>query len=307
MTDLTGKQFRMVTNMKAKPNSQGTLFQGGHPRAGAGQPWPRGFSPERRDEVLDALVRPGNRFWMQSSRGKPALDIHGNKTLGGTKPESIRTYETIARSTVPVEHLAGLGGVSAGQIRGPRTDGDPAGTYHRYGFGGTKDRPGEPQIAIYQGMGNASGSTPIHEIGHHVSFMAGTEHSAYDTPERKGQEEGFAENYAETHYRDHRGRPLKELQTSPWSWAKSMPEEHQGSFSRAFGDERRKAPSAVRKRQEQDAALNRTPTPIRGQLQLLDKQISGYGKDEEVSIRPTDLDRDPKYMPEFNWNDRRKS
>lgn len=310
MVELTGTQFREVTNMKAKPHSQGTLFQGGHTTAGNGKPWPRGFSPERRDEVVQAMDDwPGSKGFPQVHAILGSKHTNGrlgykSAYWGGEVSEGVNT---VARSTVPAEHIRG----ARYWFNQPEKHmSDAAGLY----------RPAsasDSAASIKVGQGRAGRTTTIHEIGHHASVLTGTPHnsnwrtsveeSPHDHYRDRGQEEGFAENYAETHYRDHRGRPLPELNTYAGKWGEDYRggEEHSYAFDQGFSDERKKAPSAVRRRAENDAKMNRLPTPIRGQLPLLDKVTEwDHGKEQSPTVRPADLDRPESQMPSFDWKHR---
>lgn len=298
MPDLQPNQFRMVPKVNQKPGSQGTLFSGGETRAGAGQPWPRGYSPERRRQVVHALrmTDAAQTILRTPNRGKPTP-----KTVGA--PERRRDtnlgVETIARSTVPVEHLKGV----EAEFGTEKAGRDRSGTYYRNisGFDVTR--------------GHAQGPTAIHEIGHHVSDKIDrTDHAEYDTPERRGTEEAYAENYAETHYRDHRGRPLADFHTTPYGWSDREQEHEQGEFVASFHRKRGESPGAQRRHAEQTARNEKmmsAPPPgttnhVRGQLPLYDRQITGWGSNEKVEAHPANLD----YIdtrPAFPWRDRRNA
>lgn len=180
------------SNMKATPGSQGVLFRGGKDQMTDAR-YPKGYTPERL-QVARSAIDPNNFY----SRGE-----HGK--VGTTGPQRRDLIDTVARSTVPAEHLQGLQfhpgqlSLAHGSIE------DPAGYYRHQGHRLGESVAHKPQIAIRKGYETAD--TPVHEIGHHVSRTRGTEHSAYDTPERKGREEAFADDYAAVHYQPPRGEP----------------------------------------------------------------------------------------------------
>lgn len=246
MADLTGKQWRMETNIKAAPNSQGTLFQGGNPTPREHGRWPRGFSPERRDEVAKMVG------------GYP-------RNAGERSAEGRQGIHTIARSTVPSPHLDGLyadfHSVEVSAIGDGR-----AGDYRTAGrtLGVMRIAPGQ-----------AGGTTPIHEIGHHVSAQVERNwHSSYSTPGQRGQEEAYAENYAETHARDRRGRRVK-IDKGPEGWASKEETVEARKALREHFYARREADSP--------AHSNWRPTPVAPrfgpvQTELLSRMNSGRGQ-----------------------------
>jgi hypothetical protein len=179
------------SNIKAKPGSQGTLFQGGSDQMTA-KKWPRGYTPERLHEVKSAAL-PDKRILADEPHMYP-FDTNGEKR---------KLVDNIARSTVPVHHLLGVqfepGQTSlAMSSSDPHDPAVPGGLYEqRSGQWG-----GHATIKLHEGV--AARPTAIHEIGHHVSQEQGTPHRAYDTTPKRGQEEAFADNYAQTHYRPRR-------------------------------------------------------------------------------------------------------
>src|SRR5580700_5006990 len=113
-----GPQFNLQSNMKAKPNSQGTLFQANASQRTPASRQPRGYSPERYKAVGQAL----------------SLDVPFGHDPG-TGWARARATAAVARSTIPMSHLedpdsdyltmhitkeGGRGGVSQGAL----------GTYH---------------------------------------------------------------------------------------------------------------------------------------------------------------------------------
>lgn len=181
------------TNIKAKPGSQGTLFQGGSDQMTEAK-WPRGYTPERLNEVL-----PSAAPYKSDVRDTPY-------EYGGSGSERRKLVDNIARSTVPGEHLQRLQfqpGTSASGMRhsGPNADPMvPSGMYNK------RRREFESHQATVKLLkGQADRPVAIHEIGHHASQEQGTPHSDYDTVQKRGQEEAFADNYAQEHYRPRRG------------------------------------------------------------------------------------------------------
>lgn len=179
--------------------------------------YPRGYTPERMRAVQRAL---------------PALDVveppeESLEHKGGTRKAftalHIRgVHETIARSTVPLEHLNGIGYVVSNDNALDMGNGNMAGGVRRHLY-----TPGRSEIAIQpmhttvgssrvgrrdRGMSDrdlarhaAIGHTLIHEIGHHVSqpetrpdrsFVHGSMGWSYDPVE-----EATADDYAEKHWR----------------------------------------------------------------------------------------------------------
>lgn len=236
--------------------------------------WPRGFTPERQAEVADAL---GHYRSSRVARDK----VHRDKRLNGTtlsqqgqrESGQIEAVRTVARSTVPVEHLAGLRGkfrvVPPSELNGAVASGQ-------------YDETHGVQIA----GGAHRGPTPIHEIGHHVSsHILGTEHSAYEHPEQMGAEEAYAENYAEEHFRDRRGRPLSTPRADPSSWTRGGQRGGRyGGFHEGWDEERKGSPAAARR-----AALPEKRPPglpsghVTGQMPLLD-HVSTQGADGRTTV-----------------------
>lgn len=193
MEELNPTQFRMQTNIKAKPGSQGTLFQGGYNRN-----YHRGYGPERQAEAREH-VEVGYQNWMRNSKG------------ANTGEQRARLMDTIARSTVPSEDLRAESEGRMGPMRVKYHTGMFLNHIQAHGIyqakGGTTDQ-GQPAITLHPGAEETT--TAIHELGHHVSNARKTEHSQNyktDQPAMRGQEEAFADNYAQEHFRDRRGKP----------------------------------------------------------------------------------------------------
>jgi hypothetical protein len=209
------KDWQVGPVLKDKVGSQGTLFRGGT-KYSSDRRYPKGYTPERRDEVAEAVVRPSVRNYTN----KPQEQFTGTQS-GYYKDRMVRTsgdmsapmvhdsaqatrnlVDTIARSTVPTAHLSGV------QFRTNASEyqlgANVAGHHDSQGDALSK---GDSVIRLKGGA--EATSTTIHEIGHHVSNQQGHAWRAnysFDAPEG-GQEEAYADNYADQHYRDRKGRP----------------------------------------------------------------------------------------------------
>lgn len=180
------------TNMKAKPGSQGTLFQGGSDQMTDAK-WPRHYTPERLHEVRNA-VAPRSRVF----RDEPYLHEYD------TASEERKLIGNIARSTVPGEHLQRLQ-FSPGKSAAAMTIG--SGDAEMVA-GGLYTKPPSPnpnssaRVRLRRGL--ADNAVAIHEIGHHASYLSGPPN--LDTRTALGHEEATADAYAQEHFRDRRGR-----------------------------------------------------------------------------------------------------
>lgn len=192
------------TNIGPKPSSQGSLFRvADKSMYSAEKRYPRGYTPERQREVQQALPE----------------TIMGGTVVKRTSPEDqaatgrfarypeaeARVRDTIARSSIPAEHLKGLD-----RIHGNVNEGT-AGTYW----------PARRELAIdlKSGSKDTQEAHLIHELGHHHSEMTGEgrlqsstlallnggapSHAEAAHRLSKGVEEAYADDYAEEHYRPH--------------------------------------------------------------------------------------------------------
>ena len=215
------------TNLNASPGAQGTLFSGGTKYSSDAR-FPRGYTPDRLREVADHVIEPQIKNYTD---GRGRVEVKGvestnarsfaPRALGGDvvdKSPIRNVVDTIARSTVPVEHLQNLQFSSHHGI-GRHQDsslteldehgGGAAGLYSPAGSSGVPaNAHGRASIRV---LPTAAGtSTVIHEIGHHVSrTVADTSHSNYGNAAQQGREEGFADDYAQEHFRDRRGRQVE--------------------------------------------------------------------------------------------------
>lgn len=208
---MTNKDWEVGPVLKDKPGSQGTLLRGGT-RYSSDARFPRGYTPERLHEVADAVNNwnsgPGankgaraNTYRDYEYRTPPDFLPSGRHDA---EPHR-RLVDNIARSTVPVSDITNAEpGRRTHFWVSRRFDGEmeqkeQAGTH-------THHPPGHSnRHDIFIATPYVGDTTPIHEIGHHVSHMTG-QHAGYSTDTERGQEEAFADNYAEKHFRDRRGK-----------------------------------------------------------------------------------------------------
>lgn len=133
--------------------------------------------------------------------------------------------QTLARSTVPVEHLRGLREIS---VKEPSPEGF-GGTYWGGGTGSGSINLHARKTSGYAGDMPAKTAadqelTFLHELGHHESHISQSDSSQYNTPQRRGIEESRADTYALTHFRiDPR---MKKRETSSYSSFGFDPRDH---------------------------------------------------------------------------------
>lgn len=141
--------WEMRTNFR-KPGSQGTLFQVADKNSvlNPAQRWPKGYTPERMREVQEATKG--------LSIGYPDRLEHEHEPGEYEEMDSYRhkTQQVIARSTVPTEHLKGLG-----EIHGEPGEGH-SGTYWY-----------TPRTIGVDMTQRGADKTLIHELGHHHDNM----------------------------------------------------------------------------------------------------------------------------------------
>jgi hypothetical protein len=174
------EQWDVRSNLKNKPNAQGTLFSGGAAQMNPAKRYKKGYTPERQRAVLDN-VRVHD---LSKDAWEPEANSHRAR----------EAYETIKRSSVPIEHLNGL----RINILSPQTD-----VLGRLKNGVDGSYRGNGEYSYPRGEISLSHAarqpTLLHEIGHHASHLDKTPHSAYNTPWDRGSEEGFADRYADEH------------------------------------------------------------------------------------------------------------
>lgn len=218
--------WHVATNLNNTPDAQGTLFSGGK-RYSSDKRYPKGFTPERRDAVSQALVPKSGVYLGRNGMERHSQTFSGNRNLrdfqfGDDKQHTRskqglrRAVENIARSTVPLEHLQPAKGFK--EVRLTVDESHYDGQLAAKGNAGEYWHAGMPQGGVPSGRNDivvqtdyADSPTVIHEVGHHASNVQMKPHSGawggYRTPGTRGLEEGFADKYADEHYRDPKGNP----------------------------------------------------------------------------------------------------
>lgn len=176
---MTESNFDLRSNIKGKPGSQGTLFQvTGKSALNPTLRWPRGYSPERQAEVHSALkatpIDPPDYMEDEHEPGD-------YKALHAYAP---RVRDTIARSTVPAEHLQGLKYIHGHPDQG--TDG----TYW----------PRRRELAVDMNQPEAD-EVLIHELGHHADaqHLRTSEHAALRLGQQRAEEKVKADPRLQHH------------------------------------------------------------------------------------------------------------
>lgn len=167
-----GTGFEMRTNIKARPNSQGTLFQGGKPTAE--HRWPRGYAPSRMAEAVDRLGGGGvhSRIHLDVDPEENDHDFHPH--FNPTSEDHTRRLitEGIARSTTPLHDLTHLNSLTLTN----RRMGGTLGMHSTYGnFMGISRReitigPHPDGPTQREALAHAD-STLTHELGHHSDSL----------------------------------------------------------------------------------------------------------------------------------------
>lgn len=209
-----GFKFDERTNIGAAENSQGTLF---HVDRGRDQKGPKGFSPERQDQVRQMVapdpeeapyLESGSRISVRNLPGRTAeLEPSGRlspKGRGTVKANARLVQDMVSRSTIPDLHPDQQTRIIVHGADEPipgATGSGVVGMYNppKYGVPHTVrvlDR------AVVTPEGRSGGSpTLTHEMGHRDSFIKGNDSAQYDTPERQGREEAYADDFAVNHTR----------------------------------------------------------------------------------------------------------
>lgn len=192
-----GTGFRMNTNIKARPGSQGTLFQGGKPTAQ--HRWPRGYSPMRMASVSTMLGegtsasprRMTVTAHPEAGMGSDATLSHPHfNPFSRAHTERLMT-EPIARSTLPLSSVASLHGGVHLRIDPSTTPGEHA---HYSPVNQAINVNRQPLLSVEdprQKIAMAD-ATLIHEFGHHEDIS----HRAHEIAQRvqahpAGHDEGF--------------------------------------------------------------------------------------------------------------------
>lgn len=229
-----GFRFDERTNIGQSENSQGTLFQ---VKRGRDQKGPKGFSPDRQDEVRELFENrdpdygpPFSRIQAHQLPGQEPLKYapkEGGRRVEltpqslGQKNANLRVIQDmISRSTAPLlkdpdpDNTTSVEVVQANDpnLNRPGMSGNTVGLYQNPKmYGG--HRILVRTEAIRPGVG--ASPTLIHELGHRDSWIRGNDHAKYDTPERQGKEEAYADDFAVKHTRVKDGRALPFLGSYP--------------------------------------------------------------------------------------------
>lgn len=258
MSTLNGDQFRLESQIKNKPNSQGTLFRADPSQRTPESRQPRGYSPERMQAVGQALGhRYGGKIW-----APPGLHEGQAQALA-----------TVARSTVPLSDIQR-------ETQGHKLQMNVTNTIHKdYGvrpdaLGNYENADSHQPVARIELLPKATkGTTPIHEIGHHVD-----RDRPYGSDEEKGRSEGFADAYAAKHARQpgykRRAQPVD---SEPGKWGSN---DFQPSFNAAYNTERHGSPHGALQPQQFGTSKDLPKGHVPGQLPLLHKTTSGVGRYE---------------------------
>lgn len=226
-----GFQFDERTNIGASDNSQGTLFQ---VKRGRDQAGPKGFSPERQDEVRkmltldpeEAQYAPSDSsISVRSLPGRPVeLEPSGRVSRvghGQILANQRLIQDMVSRSTIPDLHAEQRTRIIVHSKDEPiKTTGgfgssSVVGQYHEPKYG----QPHTIRIvdrSVTSDEGRLGGSpTLIHELGHRDSWIKKSDSSAYDNPTRQGTEEAYADDFAATHTRGFGDRKMPWLRPYP--------------------------------------------------------------------------------------------
>lgn len=159
--------YDMRSNLKNKPDAQGTLFKvKDKGLLNPQQRWPQGYTPDRLNEVREGLkavpVSAPDHFYEQPS--DETQKMYGFNEYGTRE----KVTREIAKTTIPGEHLKGLTGIHGDP------DDNTHGTYWK-GSGRREigvDMTGETGLDPHEQR-----KTLVHEIGHHVNMtLAPTPH-----------------------------------------------------------------------------------------------------------------------------------
>lgn len=303
---MTGKKSKqdwdVRTNLNPSPGSQGTLFSGGKQFAAEGR-YPRGYTPERLHEVANAVggsYAQGKGGHAGTFRDHPYGRYADNGEFVQTgrannKPKR-DLVDNIARSTVPVEHM---------------TNTEPGRRLHFWvndSFDAQMEAAGH--LGNYQAAPPSHsnrhdifiktdavrGATPIHEIGHHVSHMAGTEHSAYGDDHQRGREEAFADEYAQQHFRDR--RTGKETKVGVYGGG-FISEKRTTGFFDAYH-----AVRGTRRNGEWNQLPSDPQEHVKGQMPLVNKIENRLSDEEQMQVNLGKKKFQPTYCAEVNMEAR---
>lgn len=172
-----GAQFDLRPNMKAKPNSQGTLFRASPDFRTPESRQPRGYSPERYAAVKSALTDEDS--WSKI----------GDRVEGEHPWRQDQLTRTLARSTAPVEDIKKVDLWVTGM--GPARDVKFNGRF--------AERKGLRGIQLANDRERTS--TAVHELGHAIDHANQKPFFQDNSLASRGMREGSADDYAAQHYR----------------------------------------------------------------------------------------------------------
>ena len=236
-------------NMGPQFAAQGTLFSVAKaPRSRTG---PKGFSPERQDYVraatsihADSLAMQ-DRGWLATMPGDPGRLTP--ESVGRRQRAQRQVQDVISQSTAPLPERLNVDVVQpdSDELRSGWSGGQAAGTYTNRGTPRATASLSTFDHGEYRNSKHKMEShTLIHELGHAWSDATGRDSAEYDTPERQGVEEAYADDFANTHaprsdphypnYRGHytdtgRGAGFRESYDS----ARTTPFTHQEAWTQA--------------------------------------------------------------------------
>lgn len=192
--EVRGTGFRMTTNIKARPGSQGTLFQGGKPVAQ--HRWPRGYSPMRMASVStmfgEGTSRSPRRITTQRdihADPEDPLMSHPHYNPFSQQHSERLMLEPLARSSVPLEHFSTLRGIHMNISESTR----PGEHAHYSPTNASIQVNRQPFLAHDEHTRIAmADSVLLHEVGHHIDIQSRA-HDIADTAARhpQGFEAGF--------------------------------------------------------------------------------------------------------------------
>jgi hypothetical protein len=196
-----GFKYDLRSNIGQQHGSQGTLFGvSQRPRTQAG---PKGFSPARQDEVrgavdfvhADALAMDDGKGWLTSNPDGTST----GETKGRRAAARREVHDLISRTTAPMpkNDKVDVKVMQDDDHALKRGDGRAAGTYINPVSGG-----GHSQIMVALGAINRDEKRShvlTHELGHADSWDKYQPSSIYDTPEKQGVEEAYADDFSVKH------------------------------------------------------------------------------------------------------------
>lgn len=264
MVESRSEAFHLASNMKDKPNAQGTLFSASPSQRTPESRQPRGYSPERMRAVRQEL---------SADKVTP---------MQGEQMAQENAYRTVARSTVPLNDIAKT---SAGEPNLTVRVSAPA---HEGGFAGVPSGA----AAVYKKADSsvsygridvlpkyAHTFVPIHEIGHHVDRA-----EPYKTPQQQGRAEGFADAYADEHAKKpgYKSRPATTVprdRSNYGIWTQGMSHGMADAFDERYQQQRR---GSLLQEAQFGPGKDLPKEHIPGQNRLLDKQVGGAAWEPDV-------------------------